>query len=202
LRSALSARVLNSVEPASYNDALKHQNAVHWKKAIEEELHSLDFNKTWDLVDEDTLLRSGKRVIGCKWVFKQKRNADGSKRFKARLVIKGYEQQYGIDYEETFAPVAKFATVRLLFALAAQYDWEIDQMDVITAFLNPVLQEEVYMELPKGASASGGKLYCRLKKSLYGLKQAPRAWYEDIDAFLTGTLGLTRSKEDPNLYIS
>ena len=77
-------------------------------------------------------------------------------------------------------------------------------MDVITAFLNPVLQEEVYMELPKGvgASASGGKLYCRLKKSLYGLKQAPHAWYKDINAFLTGTLGLTRSKEDPNLYIS
>jgi hypothetical protein len=75
-------------------------------------------------------------------------------------------------------------------------------MDVITAFLNPVLQEEVYMELPKGASASGRKLYCRLKKSLYGLKQAPRAWYKDIDAFLTGTLGLTHSKEDPNLYIS
>jgi hypothetical protein len=75
-------------------------------------------------------------------------------------------------------------------------------MDVITAFLNPALQEEVYMELPKGVSVSGGKLYCRLKKSLYGLKQAPCAWYEDIDAFLTGTLGLTRLKEDPNLYIS
>ena len=208
LRSALSARVLNSIELASYNDALKHQNAVHWKKAIEEELNSLDLNKTWDLVDEDTLLRSGKRAIGSKWVFKQKRNADGSKRFKARLVIKGNEQQYSIDYEETFAPVAKFATVRLLFALATHFNWEIDQMDVITAFLNPVLQEEVYMELPDGfqtstdASASGGKLYCRLKKSLYGLKQAPRAWYEDIDAFLTDSLGLIRSKEDPNLYIS
>jgi hypothetical protein len=207
LRSALSARVLNSEEPASYNDALKHQNAVQWQKAIKEEIHSLDLNKTWDLVDEDALLRSGKRAIGCKWVFKQKRNADGSKRFKARLVIKGYEQKHGIDYEETFAPVAKFVTVRLLFALAAQYNWEIDQMDVITAFLNPTLHEEVYMELPEGyqstsTSASGGKQYCRLKKSLYGLKQAPRAWYEDIDAFLTGSLGLTRSKEDPNLYIS
>jgi hypothetical protein len=101
-------------------------------------------------VDEDTLLRSRKRVIGCKWVFKQKRNANGLKRFKAQLVIKGYKQQYSIDYKETFAPVAKFATVRLLFALAAQYNWEIDQMDVITAFLNPVLQEEVYIELLEG----------------------------------------------------
>ena len=119
LRSALSARVLNSIEPALYNDALKHQYAVHWKKAIKEELNSLDLNKTWDLVDEDTFLKSGKRAIGCKWVFKQKRNADGLKRFKARLVIKGYEQKYGIDYEETFAPVAKFVTIQLLFALAA-----------------------------------------------------------------------------------
>jgi hypothetical protein len=126
LRSALSARVLNLIELALYNDALKHQNAVHWKKAIEEELHLLDLNKTWDLVDKDTILRSRKRAIGCKWVFKQKRNANGLKRFKAQLVIKGYKQQYSIDYEETFAPVAKFATVRLLFALAAQYDWEID----------------------------------------------------------------------------
>ena len=203
LRSALSTRVLNSGEPASYNDALKHQYAVQWKNSIKEEIDSLDLNKTWDLIDEDTFLRSGKRAIGSKWVFKQKRNADGSKRFKARLVIKGYEQKHGIDYEETFAPVAKFVTVRLLFALAAQYNWEIDQMDVITAFLNPTLYEEVFMELPEGfsnTSASGGKQYCRLNKSLYGLKQAPRAWYKDIDAFLTGSLGLTRSKEDSNLY--
>ena len=90
-------------------------------------------------MDEDTLLRSRKRAISCKWVFKQKRNANGSKRFKARLIIKGYKQQYSIDYEETFAPVAKFVTVRLLFALAAYFNLEINQIDVITAFLNSIL---------------------------------------------------------------
>jgi len=175
---------------------------------MKEELDALDKNKTWDLVDEDTILKSGKRVIGCKWVYKLKRNADGSRRFKARLVIRGFEQEYGIDYTETFAPVAKFVTVRILLALAAQYDWEIEQMDVITAFLNPLLQEEVYMELPEGYAlpkdcpcTSGGRIVCRLRKCLYGLKQAPRAWYTDIDAHLS-SLGFTRSKEDYNLYIS
>ena len=162
-------------------------------------------------MDEDTALKSGKRVIGCKWVYKLKRNANSSRRFKARLVIRGFEQEYGIDYTETFAPVAKFVTVRILFALAAKYDWEIEQMDVITAFLNPILQEEVYMELPEGYTlpeshtfprTSGGRVICRLRKCLYSLKQAPRAWYTDIDAYLTGTLGFTRSEEDYNLYIS
>lgn len=122
LRAILSARVLNSIEPTSYSDTLKHKYKIHWEKARQEEYNSLDRNKTWDLVDEDTLLKSGKRAISSKWVFKLKRNANGSNHFKARLVIKGYEQKYGIDYDETFAPVAKFVTVRLLFALAAYFD--------------------------------------------------------------------------------
>jgi hypothetical protein len=143
-------------------------------------------------------------------VYNLKRNADGSRRFKARLVIRGFEQEYGIDYTETFALVAKFVTVRILLALAAKYDWEIEQMDVITAFLNPLLQEEVYMELPEGyvlpkdcpiPRTSGGRIVCRLRKCLYALKQASRAWYTDIDAHLS-SLGFTRSKEDYNLYIS
>ena len=204
LRSALSARIQALLEPTSYRQAIKHPYSVHWKKAMGQEFDALTRNKTWDLVDEAIMLKSGKRLIGCKWVYKLKRNPNGSRRFKARLVIRGFEQEYGIDYKETFAPVAKFVTIRILFALAAKFDWEIEHMDAVTAFLNPILQEEVYMEQPEGytvLSASGGKLVCRLRKCLYGLKQAPRAWYKDIDAFLT-SLGLTRSKEDSNLYIS
>jgi hypothetical protein len=210
LRSTFSARIRALYEPAGYREAVKHSYSWQWERAMKEEFEALDKNKTWDLVDEDTILKSGKRVIGCKWVYKLKRNADGSRRFKARLVIRGFEQQYGIDYTETFAPVAKFVTVRILLALAAKYDWEIEQMDVITAFLNPLLQEEVYMELPEGYAlpkdcpiprSSGGRIVCRLRKCLYGLKQAPRAWYTDIDAHLS-SLGFTRSTEDYNLYIS
>jgi len=172
---------------------------------MKEEKDSLDENKTWDLVDEASILKSGKRIIGCKWVYRLKRNADGSRRFKARLVIKGNEQEYGIDFEETFAPVAKFSTIHLLLALAAQFDWEIEQMDAVTAFLNPPLLEEVYMRQPEGFEVTGPnseRLVCRLRKCLYGLKQAPRAWYQEVDAYFTKTLGLTRSKEDSNLYIS
>ena len=98
VRTALSARVRNSMEPISYRDALKHHYSLQWKVAIKEEIQALDRNRTWDLVDEATVLQSGKRVIGSKWVYKVKRNADGSSRYKARLVIKGYEQEYGIDY--------------------------------------------------------------------------------------------------------
>ena len=210
LRSAFSARIQALIEPISYREAIKHPYSKQWNKAMKEECEALDYNKTWDLVDEDTTLTSGKKVIGCKWVYKLKRNADGSRRFKARLVIRGFEQEYGIDFTETFAPVAKFVTVRMLFALAAKYDWEIEQMDVVTAFLNPQLQEEVFMELPEGypvpdshifPRTSGGRLICRLRKCLYGLKQAPRAWYTDIDIYLN-SIGFTRSNKDYNLYIS
>lgn len=121
----------------------------------------------------------GKRTVGCKWIFTVKHKADGSvERFKARLVAKGFTQAYGIDYWETFAPVAKLNTARVPLSLASNLDWPLYQLDVKNAFLNGDLEEEVYMDIPHGieSPATTNKV-CRLKKSLYGLKQSPRAWF-------------------------
>ena len=146
-----------------------------------------------------TQLPPGCKAITYKWVFQLKINADGTKRYKARLVIRGYEQHEGIDYEETFTPVAMLKTIRVLLTLATLHDWEIDHMDVKTAFLNPLLNEIIYMTQPEGFEFDDR--VCHLRKALYGLKQAPRVWYQDIDKFLK-TLGFTSSASDPNLYIS
>ena len=137
---------------------------------MDEEMAALDDSKTWDLVQ----LPQGKKPIGCKWVYKIKHNTDGSvSRYKARLVAKGYAQTYGIDFEETFSPVAKMATIRAVIALAASKGWILHQMDVKNAFLHGDLHEEVYMDQPPGyEDLDHPNLVCRLKKALYGLKQA------------------------------
>jgi hypothetical protein len=132
-----------------------------WKAAMEEEMHALQKNKTWELVP----LPKGKRAVGCKWVFTVKQNPKGVvDRYKARLVAKGYSQTYGIDYDETFAPVAKMGTVRTLISCAVNFGWPLHQMDVKNAFLHGDLQEEVYMEIPPGFANNQtiGKV-CRLK---------------------------------------
>ncbi|RVW56778.1 Retrovirus-related Pol polyprotein from transposon TNT 1-94 [Vitis vinifera] len=147
-----------------------------WKAAVDEEVRALEKNGTWEITD----LPRGKKPVGCKWIFTVKYKADGNvDRYKARLVAKGFTQSYGIDYQETFAPVAKLNTVRVLLSLAANLDWSLHQLDVKNAFLNGDLEEEVYMDIPAGLeTTSNFNKVCKLRKSLYGLKQSPRAWFE------------------------
>lgn len=154
--------------------------------------------ETWELVD----LPQGKDAIELKWVFRTKHNADGSiQKYKARLMAKGYAQQQGVDFDETFSPVAHFETVRTFLAVAAQLNLPVFQFDVKTAFLNGEIQEEVYVSQPEGFVVNGEESkVCRLKKALYGLKQASRAWYTKINAHFLST-GFQRSENEPALYL-
>ena len=161
-------------EPSNIEEALTSDLAEEWKRAADVEYQSLVDNETWELVE----LPCNQKTIGCKWVFKAKRGGEEKvERFKARLVAKGYAQKYGVDYDETFSPVVRFSSIRLLLAFAIQNDMLIHQMDVVTAFLNGKLKEEIYMQQPPGYSEQGKEhLVCKLRKSLYGLKQSPRCW--------------------------
>jgi len=132
-------------------------------------------------------LPAGSKPISNKWVFRRKyNNTDGSiQTFKARLVAKGFKQKRGIDYFDTYAPVARLTSIRVLFAIASIYNLHVHQMDVKTAFLNGDLDEEIYMEQPEGFVLLGNeKKVCKLVKSLYGLKQAPKQWHEKLDNFI------------------
>lgn len=186
---------LFTCEPHTFDEAAKEDA---WRKAMDDEIAMIEKNKTWQLVD----LPKGKEVIGLKWVYKTKYNEDGSiQKFKARLVAKGYAQQPGVDFNETFAPVARIETIRLVLALAAQLELKVYQLDVKSAFLNGELEEEVYVEQPQGYEVKGkeDKVY-RLKKALYGLKQAPRAWNSKTDSYFLNH-GFTKSPNEPSLYI-
>ena len=147
-----------------------------WKATMNEEMKSLQKNETWELVDHPPR----RKQVRCRWVYTMKHKADGTiEHFKARLIAKGYTQTYGIDYTDTFAPVAKINTVRVFLSLAANLDWPLQQFDVKNAFLHGELSEEVYMDLPPGFMIPEVhyRKVCKLKKSLYGLKQSPRVWF-------------------------
>ena len=143
--------------------------------AMVEEYSSIMVNDVWEVVPRP----QDRSVVDSRWIYKVKNVANDSvEKHKARFVAKGYAQKEGIDYEETFAPIAKYTSIRTVISLAAQMGWEIHQMDVKTAFLNGAIEEEVYIEQPEGFETHDKKSHvCRLKKALYGLKQAPRAWY-------------------------
>ena len=158
--------------PTNIGEALA---SPQWRKAVMEEINALEKNGTWEITE----LPKNKKPVGCKWVFTIKYKSDGTiERYKARLVAKGFTQTYGIDYTETFAPVAKLNTVRILLSLAANLDWPLHQLDIKNAFLNGDLDEEVYMTIPPGFEKSNKGQVCKLMKSLYGLKQSPRAWFD------------------------
>ena len=173
---AYMSQVIKVEEPSNFEEAEKKQE---WQEAMDEEILALRENGTWTLVPRNKEIKTS----GCKWVlYKIKHNSNGTiARYKARLVVKGYAQKYGFDYEETFSPVAKMATIRTLLAIAAAKKWKLYQLDVKNAFLNGDLEEEIYVEQPQGYVHPDYPDYvCKLEKALYGLNQAPRAWYHKL----------------------
>ncbi|CAI7835089.1 unnamed protein product [Closterium sp. NIES-53] len=183
-------------EPATLKEALESSDAEEWKKAMESELKSIEENGTGELVE----LPEGRKAITSKWLFKIKSDADGKiERYKSRLVAKGYQLKEIVDYKELFAPVVKPTTLRTLLAGAAIKGWVVKQMDVTTAFLNGVLEEEILMGQPEGFDDGSGRVL-KLKKALYGLKQAPRQWYLKLRGVLE-EIGFTPSTADHSLFM-
>jgi len=159
-------------DPLTVKEALDGDNSENWKAAISEEYNALMKNETWSLTD----LPANKKAIRCKWVFKTKTDHMGNiVRYKARLVAKDCAQRPGIDYLETYSPVVRYSTIRYLMSIAVQYDLDIHQMDVETAFLQGDLHDEIYMAQPD-LYTDGSQMVCKLKKPIYGLKQASREW--------------------------
>lgn len=203
--STVAEFVKNQIrEPRTIAEARKSKEWPHWKNAIDDEMKSLEENHTWHLVQKSALPRD-KKCVNSRWVLKVKYNADGSiERYKARLVAQGFTQRSGIDYNETFAPVVKFNSIRLIIAIAVARNLPIHQFDIKTAFLRGDLEEQIYMKFPTGFERNdqdtGEDLICLLKKSIYGLKQSARCWYSKVDSFLLSK-GYKRLESDHSVYM-
>ncbi|CAI7832812.1 unnamed protein product [Closterium sp. NIES-53] len=183
-------------EPATLKEILESSDAEEWKKTMESELNNIEDNGTWELVE----LPEGRKAITSKWLFKIKSDAHGKiERYKSRLVAKGYQQKEKVDYKELFAPVVKPTTLRTLLAGATIKGWVVKQMDVTTAFLNGVLEEEIFIAQPKGFDDGSGRVW-KLKKALYGFNQAPRQWYLKLREVLE-EIGFTPSSADHSLFM-
>ena len=189
------SNTVTPLAPTSYRQAALLPD---WCVAMRKEYDALLANETWKLCPRPV----DHNVVGNKWVYKVKQTSTGEvDRFKARLVALGFAQEEGIDFTETFSPVIKPSTVRVLLTLSVQFDWEIRQLDVSNAFLHGILLEDVYMEQPKGFVNSDFPDYvCKLNKSLYGLKQAPRAWFMRLSQTLL-EFGFLSSPVDASLFV-
>lgn len=184
------------VIPKFFKDINSTGETRNWLNAVDEEFKSLEKNNTWTLVQRP----HNRSVIGCRWVFNIRKDKEGPLRYKARLVGKGFNQQYPVDYDETFAPVARLPSFRLLMSIANHYNLSVHHIDVKTAFLNGILEEEIYMETPEGMEYNAD-LVCKLNRSLYGLKQSARCWFIELDKVLKQA-GFVESKADRcSIYI-
>ena len=188
--------IIENDEPTSYQEVLSSIDKQKWLDAMNSEMDSMYDNQVWNLVD----LPKGAKSVGCKWVFKKKTDMEGNiVTYKARLVAKGFTQRQGVDYEETFSPVAMIKSIRILLAIAAYYDYEVWQMDVKTAFLNGNLQEDVYMTQPEGFTSKDQTKVCKLNRSIYGLKQASRSWNIRFDETIK-EFGFSQNLDEACVY--
>ena len=188
-----------SGDPKTWKEVMASTDKEKWEVAMEKEMESLHANEVWNLVE----LPKDRKAIGSKWVYKIKKSANGVvERHKACLVAQGFSQKYGQDYDKTFSPVVRFASLRMVTALAVQNGLKLHQMDVITTFLNGELKEEVYMKQPEGYVVKGKEsLVCKSHKSIYGLKQSPRCWNSALDDYLK-RIGFVQAAGDPCLYMA
>ena len=184
-------------EPTSYKDAMLSEDSDKWHDAMKSEIQSMYDNQVWNLIDPPPSVKP----VGCKWVFKKKTDMDGNVHtYKARLVAKGFKQIHGVDYDETFSPVAMLKSIRIILAIAAYYDYEIWQMDVKTAFLNGHILEDVYMVQPEGfVDPKHPDKVCKLKRCIYGLKQASRRWNLRFDEKIK-EFGFIQNEDESCVY--
>lgn len=198
---ATSVKTVNS-DPLSFREAMSSPERASWIKAMQEEYQSLVENNTFRPVSTP----NRQKPLSTKWVYRRKAEADGTIRYKARLVVRGFEQVKGQDFDNVYAPVSKMSTFRLLLALCARHRYPMYQMDVVTAFLNPVIDKDnIVITMPRGMETIilDAPTYALLMKALYGLKQSPRLWFHDIDGFIMSLdMNFRKASKDENLYIA
>ena len=188
--------LIENDEPTTYDESLNSSESDHWLKAMKSEMDSMYTNQVWTLVDPP----EGIKPIGCKWIFKKKTDREGNViTYKPRLVAKGYRQKQGVDYDETFSPIAMLKSIRILLDIASHYDYEIWKMDVKTTFLNGNLTEEVYMTQPEGFISVSGIKVCKLQRFICGLKQASRSWNIRFDETIK-EFGFSQNLDEPGVY--